>query len=83
MENTKRRTRKLTSKEFWQFLEENEIMNKDIWGYEGLLNTLAIAYSHMAEEDAKRGSMACAKWNKENSRKIVNFLESIGEYDFD
>lgn len=65
-------------KKFWQELN-NVGIDKECWGYEGILNLVSLAYHYMAEEEKEKG-FACYKWDEERSNKLYKRLDEIGYY---
>ena len=73
--------KKMTFKEFKRILEDVAHMPLDIWGYEGLLNSLALTRRYCAENAEKLGCENAAKRDREIATNITDYLSKIGYFD--
>ena len=69
--------KKMTLKEFKQIFNDAG-MNFDIWGYEGILNEIAIAQNAMAEETKND---VLKEMYQSRSEFIYNSLKERGHYE--
>ena len=72
--------RKMTAKEFKEALN-NAGVSFDVFGFEGILNTLSIAYAKDSEEYSIKGLKAAAAVTYEQSKKLYYILNERGYYD--
>ena len=73
--------KKMTLKEFKDALENVAGMSMEIWGWEGILNTIAVASQYMAKEDAMLGCLSASSAEQERKDRIEKYLTEIGYYE--
>ena len=71
----------MTFKEFKRVLEDVAHMPLDIWGYEGLLNSLALTSRYCAINAENLGCENAAKRDREIAQNITEYLSQIGYFD--
>ena len=72
-------SKKMTLKEFKEIFNECG-HNFEVWGYEGILNLIAIADYQDAKDMEKEGLMAGAKALRSKANYITNVLEERGYF---
>lgn len=72
--------KKMTAKEFKEALNTAGI-SFNVFGFEGILNTLSIAYEKDYKEYSAMGLKAAADGTYEQSKKLYNILKERGYYD--
>lgn len=70
-----------TAEEFWTIIEEAGLAYKDIWGYDGLLNTIGILISEGAKYREIKGRTETQKIYEDMYTKIHNALDEKGYYE--
>ena len=75
-----REMKKMTAKEFKEALNTAGV-NFDVFGFEGILNTLSIKYAKDSEEYSYKGLKAAAAGTYEQSKILYNILNERGYYD--
>lgn len=73
------KTKKMTQKEFKEVFESAGFIF-DIWGWEGILNMIAMSERTMAENSRNNGSIYTAKSCEESAEIIFKALEARGYY---
>lgn len=73
-------TKKMTNKEFKEALEKANI-SFDFWGYEGILNMIAILEKYQKKECLEKGFNASAKACERRRKAIFDILNERGYYD--
>lgn len=72
--------KKMTAKDFKKIIDDAELYF-DCWGYEGILNILAIFEDQQSKEELEKGHTAYAASLKRISDKIYDALCARGWYD--
>lgn len=70
--------KKMTAKKFWEVLE-GAGYDKEIWGYEGILNIISIHETQKEREALKVGFDAAAS---ESRRRADYIYDALDELDF-
>lgn len=73
--------KRMTLKEFKDAFENVAGMSMDIWGYEGILNCIAIMSQYEAREDARLGCSSISSLEQDRCDRITEYLKARGYYD--
>ena len=72
--------KKMTQKQFKEVLKKANI-DIDIWGWDGILNLIAIAYRAMSKNDEEIDFPTIAQMDLETADTITRELDKTGFYD--
>lgn len=73
--------KRMTLKEFKAALETEAKMTFDVWGWDGILNCLAVLASFEAKENRSLGLSALERTEDEKCTNIHRYLKERGYYD--
>lgn len=72
--------KKMTCKEFKEAMDAVG-MHFEVWGWEGILNTIACCSQYQAQELCRNGSLSAGEHLQAQSDRIEELLKERGYYD--